>query len=169
MRIVGAVLAFAACIYAGFIRLCSLKERETCLDAAAESLMHIRNSMDRTNAALPEIFSALSRHCSGQAGRFFALLAEQADCIGERRMQEIWVETVRHVFTELDDRESNELIKLGYILGGSDCQTQLREIESCEKSLEAALNALRHELPEKKKLALGLSATAGAFTVILLI
>lgn len=169
MSLIGAILSLTACFYAGVIKLRSLREREICLHAVTESLMHIRNAIARTNAALPEIFSDLSRQCTGHAGRFFAQLEKETGTIGERRFQEIWRQAVSIVFTELDKNECGELEKLGFSLGCSDGQTQVTEIQLCENIFLTALAEHRQELPQKKKLVLGLSVTVGAFTVILLI
>lgn len=169
MRMLGALLFFAACFYGGIVNIQSLNDRERCLNAVTDSLMHLRNALAMTNAALPDIFSYLSGQCSGQAGTFFKELENEIVCIGERRFSEIWSHAVKNVFDRLDGKEYRMLSKLGHTLGGLDSQTQVREIENCENSFSYVLDEFMRELPQRRKLALGLSTTVGAFAAILLI
>ena len=169
MNMIAAILFFVAFVYAGIIRLRDLGQRERCLRSVTECLLHIRNSIDRTNAALPELFSLLSQQCTGQAGAFFEMLKNETARIGEKSFTEIWCGVIPTAFPELLETEYDALSRLGCILGSCDCQTQVREINNCEAVFNSALGIFRQDLPQRKKLTLGLAATAGAFAAILLI
>lgn len=169
MKILGAIMAFSACIYAGLIRLRSLIDRETSLKALSESLMLLRNNIARTNDALPDIFSDLAQDCTGKTGLFFSELEREIGNIGENRFSHMWAAAIKRTFPGFDNEERDELSRLGFVLGQSDLETQIMAINNCEDKINLALLSLRKELPQMKKLALGLAATIGAFTVILLI
>lgn len=169
MRITGAVLIFAACFYAGFIKTRALSMRESNLSMLMNCLLHIRNAIACRNDALPELFSRLSNQFDGQAGQFFKVLYSSTNRIGETSFANIWTDAIKSIFTELYDIEYSELSKLGQIIGRCDSESQIRAIMTSEVFFNSVLEELRRELPQKRKLALGLSATAGAFTVILLI
>lgn len=169
MKLLGAILSFAACIYAGLIKMRCLNEKETCLKAVSDCLLLIRNFMERTNDSLPDVFISLAKQCTGITGAFFGALEEEIGNIGESSLAQIWNQSIEKNFPELDSREREELSHLGFILGRSDTHTQVTEISNCEQMIDRALGQLRNDLPKRKKLTMGLSATAGAFAVILLI
>lgn len=81
----------------------------------------------------------------------------------------MWAAAIKRTFPGFDNEERDELSRLGFVLGQSDLETQIMAINNCEDKINLALLSLRKELPQMKKLALGLAATIGAFTVILLI
>ena len=169
MKLLGALLAFAACIYAGLIKMRCLNEKENCLKAVSDCLLLTSNFMERTNDSLPDIFIALSKQCTGIAGAFFGALEEKIGNIGECSFSQIWNETIKKIFPGLDRREMEEISRLGFVLGRSDTYTQITEMRNCEQMINRTLGQLRNDLPKRKKLTMGLSATAGAFAVILLI
>lgn len=169
MKILGAAFIFAGCLYIGFIRARAYNMREKSLGALKDCLFHIRSSIEFRNDALPELFSRLSGQDAGQAGAFFKKLSFCMDKIGETSFASIWSDAVKTCFKELSDPEYAELSKLGQVIGRCDAATQIKALADSEAFFGKALEALRHELPQKRRLALGLSATAGAFAVILLI
>ena len=169
MKIFGATFIFAACFYIGFIKARAFKMREINMSAVTECLFHIRSSIAFSNDALPELLSKLSAQFDGQAGAFFSSLCLQMDRIGETSFANIWTEVIKSCFSELGASEFTELSKLGQTIGRCDAATQIKAISDCEAYFSRGLEQIRCELPQKRKLALGLSATAGAFAVILLI
>ena len=168
-KIIGAIFIFAACLYTGYIRARAFSMREKNLSVLSECLFHIRHSIANRNDALPDLFSRLSVQLDGQIGEFFSKLYFCMDRIGETSFANIWMQAIKSSFTELNSSEFAELSKLGQTVGRCDAQTQIKAIMDSEAFLNKALEQIRCELPQKRKLALGLSATAGAFAVILLI
>lgn len=169
MRIVGILLALAACIYAALINIKMTKSQVRSLALASDCILLIKNALSIKNDSLPDIFESLSGQCSGAENRFFSDLSQTMLSLGNRNFSELWDEAVNRHFSMLNEIDLHELTKLSLTLGKCDTDSQIETLGNCHSYFSARHSKLNSQLPEKTRLVLGLWASAGAMTVILLI
>ena len=169
MKMAGFVLLqLAALLFA--LRHIGCKKRETaCLASICAMLEQLGGLLGSEAAPMPELIGALILRSDGCAAAFLQTLAESMDRLGERSFHELWENALDAAPIALDPEAGQALEELGSVLGRYELETQLRAVEACRAALCRRLDALRQELPQRKRLTVGLSLAASALIGIILI
>lgn len=169
IRLFGAIMAFSGCFSLGLMKLRREKARIHALEALCGALSQMRVELGARLASVPTLADMLSKRAEGDARGFFAALCEKLTFLGKSELCELWAECARREMSALDADELNDFIALGQVLGRGELSSQLDAIANCEDALNRALCAARAEHADKRRLALGVSASAGLMLVIMLI
>ena len=169
MRALGCAMIAAACLLycLEYARAQSARLRE--LSSVAAMLMLMESELAARLTPLPELVSLLEPVASEPAKAFLALLTESLDRLGEESFGSIWSDCVRRAFRELKEDERAELERLGASLGRYDIGSQLHAVRQCAEALSRSEERCRSELPDRRKLHMGLACTGAALLVIVLL
>ena len=169
MRMAGfALLQLAALLFA--LRHIGCKKREAeALASFCAMLEQLGGLLGSEAAPMPELIGALILRSGGCASVFLQTLADSMDRLGERSFFELWNHALDAAPVALEPEDRNTLEELGSVLGRYELEAQLRAVESCRAVFCRRLDALRLELPQVKRLTLGLSLAASALIGITLI
>lgn len=168
-RLFGAIMVFSGCFSLGLMKLRREKARIRALEALCGALRQMRVELGARLASVPALADMLSKRAEGDARRFFAALCEKLALLGQSELSELWAECARCELSALGADELNDFVALGRILGRGELTTQLEAISQCDCAFNRALIAARAEHADKRRLTLGVSASAGLMLVIMLI
>lgn len=163
------MLAVCGCFWAGCRMVNSRKERIAALRELEFALLLLRGELESRAAALPELCVFLRERTCGAARALFSGMAAQLSMLGEERFSSLWNRAVRESGTALEDREREELLGLGEVLGRYELETQLRRLEGCCTVLHQCREEAERAYPGQRRLCLGLSAAAGLLLAIVLL
>lgn len=169
IRFFGAIMAFSGCFSLGLMKLWREKARIHALEALCGSLSQMRVELGARLASVPTLADMLSKRAEGDARRFFTALCEKLTFLGKSELCELWAECARRELYYLGADELNDFIALGRVLGRGELSSQLDAIANCEGVLNCALIVARAEHADKRRLTLGVSASAGLMLIIMLI
>lgn len=166
MKLLGTAIAVSACIYIAIMRIRSEHAKLCCLMTCIDALEQIRAEISLGYDDLPELFKKLSK-AQVPENKFFELLSLSLCELGDKSFRELWTSVSAISFLPIGENSMNELCRVGNVLGRCDTQMQLSVLKHTIAYLEKELLKLREQLPQTKKLSLGLAAAAGLMTVIL--
>ena len=169
MKIAGFVCLQLAALLFALRRIESKKRAAACLASFCALLEQLKGALGSEPAPMPELLDALGTCCDGDAAAFVNLLAASMDRLGERSFRELWTDALSAVPVTADRESGRALLELGTVLGRYELNTQLGAVESCRIVLSRRLDALCRELPQAKRLTLGLCLAASALLGIILI
>lgn len=169
MRIIGAVLAFCACSAMGVMRVLAERGRIELLTALCDAFSVMKAELSSHLTALPDLAKMLSQRGKGDAADFFSALDARMDVLGKCRFDEIWRESAAETLCFLKEDELQAVLSVGAVLGRGELEMQLNAIDRCVSSLYAALERVRTQHPQQRKLTLGISLAAGTLIVVMLI
>ena len=169
MRIVGfALLQLAALLFA--LRRVGCKKREAeGLASLCAMLEQLGGLLESEAAPMPELISALILRSDGYAAAFLKKLDASMDSLGVRSFCELWKCALDTADVVLNTEDRQVLEELGSVLGRYELEAQLRVVESCRAALCRRLDKMRLELPQARRLTLGLSLATSALMGIILI
>ena len=162
------LLQLAALLFA--LKRIALKKRET------ESLASLCAMLDQLDGLLgsealpmPELIAELIRRSDREAAAFLESLAASMGGLGQTSFCALWKQAANTALSRMDSNALQMFEELGAILGRFELETQLRAVGACRTALGSRLEELRQELPQIKRLTLGLSLAASALMGIILI
>ena len=167
MKLFGALLSLAACLYAALVYQRASMQRIRLLEALVRALRRIEAELCAKAAPLPAIMQALSRE-GGCAGGFFAALSRGLQELGTRSFAELWSEAAA-ALPALDGADRAILAELGSALGRYPLPLQQRAVEDCAARLAERLETARGRYREQSRLVWALALSAGALLGIVLI
>ena len=165
VRQIGCVLLLSACVSAAFVRLKFEKNHLLSVSSIADMLELMHGELLARSAPLPELTDYLSEKTSGQAFVFLINLKAGFKRLGKEDFSVLWDGAVNNA-DYLNVYERQELSRLGKILGRCDLETQAAAIKRTEEIYRREIESTRKELPQKRKLIMGVY---GCFGIILLI
>lgn len=168
-KLCGAAAILLSCVCAALGRLRGKKEKILLLHALAESLLELRSELSERQRSLGECFRSLAQKNRGKTvGSFYGGLCGDLRGLGERRFSEIWRGEAERCFAQTGVTVLESLRPLGVLLGGSELDRQCEALERASRRIAEAAEAQRSALGDERRLCLGLSLSAGAFLVIML-
>lgn len=168
-KIFGAALIIAALSLGALSYLKQHRERMRLLEQLSAALDMAVGELSLRALPLPRLFELLSGRTQGAAAEFFSALCEGMDRLGDENFSTLWDEAATGKLPGLMPEEREELMRLGAVLGRYELERQLEALHACSAVLGDALCRTRRDYPERRRLALGMSACAGALMIILLI
>ena len=169
-KAVGAAAILLGCCLAALCRVRAKKARIGELCSARDSLMQLRRELADRRCDLAEVFLRLAGQYEGKrTGVFFNRLCEEMEALGEKRFAEIWRAASWEVFESLDANAAEMIGALGGFLGGSELEPQCAALERAAREMERLAQTEREALGGERRMSYGISLSAGALIVIMLI
>lgn len=168
-KLIGAAAILLASFLGALLRLQKKKERIALLRALETSLSALRGELAERRRSLGDIFRSLSqRSAHEKVGAFYERLCADLDTLGDRGFSEIWRTAAKGCFAPLGDAVVDALLPLGGCLGGSELERQCAALDTAARRIAGEAQSRKEKLAEERKLSFGLSLSAGAFLVIML-
>ena len=140
-----------------------------CLGTICLVLELIRAELSTRLCPMQTLLADALAAAEGETAAFLASVLEGLDSLQTRSFAEIWREAVENELKSLSEEEKGAMSALGASLGRYELQEQLTSIDRCLHQMQAAHEAGRRALPDKRRVIVALSETAGLFLCLLLI
>lgn len=135
------------------------------LDDIKNALNILKTKIKFTYEPIPEIFEEISNNVNKNVGRIFSLAKEE---MRDKIASEAWENAVEKVECNLK-REDKKVIKtLSKLLGQTDVEGQISQIEITEEFLEEQIKEAKEEKIKNEKLYTRLGTVVGVTIVIIL-
>lgn len=139
-------------------RLEELEEMNTALNI-------FKSKIKFTYEPIPEIFEEISKGSNKNVGNIFTLAKEKMQ---QENANMAWEQAIEESSTNLKDEDKHILRTLSKLLGQTDSDGQISQIEITQNFLEAQINEAREEKNKNEKLYSRLGTTIGLAIVIIL-
>ena len=169
-------MVVAKCICLVFILLISTslgikisqkyKKREFELKEIKSALNMFKSKIKYTYEPIPDTFMDISENYSCNVSNIFRIASLN---MKEKSAGEAWNEAVESTYTNLNSEDRNVLKSLSKMLGKTDLEGQLKEIELTENFLNYQIEKAETERQKNEKLYKTLGIVAGVGIVIILI
>ena len=168
-KLCGAAAIILACFWTALDRLREKRKRIRLMRRLASSLLELQGELAEHQSSLSGCFRSLAAKNAGDAvGGFYAALCGEMLGLGELRFSEIWRMAAEKCFAPAGEAVPDALRPLGALLGGSELERQCAALERASRRLEQEAETQRNALKNERRLCFGLSLSAGAFLVIML-
>lgn len=167
-RLFGAGLIFTALAFGALIYLKARRQRIELLSLLSAALDTAAGELSLRSLPLTRLFELLAKRSDGMAAEFFKALCTGMDRLSEEDFFTLWTNAAEEHLTALNTAEREEIARLGAVLGRYELPRQLEAIRGCRTAVDNALLQARQDYPTRRRLALGLSASAGALLIIIL-
>ena len=169
-KALGAAAIVFACLLAACARMREKRERIARLLSLRDSLLFLRRELSERRRGMRELFFELARREETEpTGMFYRRLGEEMRRLGESSFSEIWASALRSELAEWGETVTDTLRPLGNCLGGSEAERQCTELARAAEELDRQSRGEREALVRERKLSYGLSLSAGALIVIMLL
>ncbi len=166
IKVILLLIAFLACSYIGRTIALQYKKRVEELKEVKKSFIAIETKMKYTYEILPEIFIEISKGLKPSICKIFenaALLMKQNNA------KQAWIEAIKTSKTSMTKEDLEILKGFGKLLGKTDVQGQVSQIELTNQFLETQIEKAEKDLAKNEKLYKTLGNVFGLALVILLI
>ncbi len=140
------------------IRLKQLEEMKNALNM-------LKAKIQFTYEPIPEIFSGIAKNSSKAIGQVFLLAKEKMET---KTANLAWEEAIDESQTSLSKEDKYVLKTLSKLLGQTDIEGQIAQIEITQKFLETQIKEAQEEKQKNEKLYSKLGTTIGLAIVIIL-
>ena len=138
-----------------------------------EELKEMKNSLNIfktkikfTYEPIPEIFEELSKKTIKNVGNIFKFAKEQMNC---KTAEESWLEAIEKCENNLNNEDKNTLKMLAKMLGKTDLEGQVSQIDVTMNFLDKQIQQAEFEKNKNEKLYKKLGTIMGLAIVIILI
>ncbi|MGI5976530.1 MAG: stage III sporulation protein AB [Candidatus Limivicinus sp.] len=169
MKVIGSIMAFAACSLFGIIKVRTAAVHLSALRSVINGFDIMRAQLSVTAEPICFLMEYMADRSDEYSAGFFQTVLDNFESVGEKSFSEVWEQAVKEALAILNKDERENIARLGGCLGSSELSFQLSAIESCTSLLRKKLAELEQDFPQQKKLSLGLSMAAGMMIVIILI
>lgn len=136
------------------------------LQEIKSALNMFRTKIKYTYEPIPDIFQEIGTKFSCNVSNIFIKASEQ---MNELSAGEAWKSSIDIVYSNLTKEDKDVLKSLGKMLGKTDSEGQLNEIEVTETFLDLQIEKAEHDRRKNEKLYKTLGVVAGFGFVIILI
>ena len=168
MQIIKYIILFLILIVSSFIgRMLSKKyvHRLEELEEMKSALNILKTKIKFTYEPIPEIFEEISKTSMKNIGNIFKRAKEKMDI---KTANEAWEEAVIETESNLKEDDKNVLKALSKLLGQTDMEGQISQIEITEKFLDTQIKEAEEEKRKNEKLYTRLGTIMGLAMVIVL-
>lgn len=169
LKLAGAVLLTAGAAALGFSAAAQLERRVRTLRTILSALELMERELAYRLTPMPELFSILAERLAPPVGSFFKACRERLSQLGEKRLEELWEESLSEFPMDLGAEELQVLRELGGILGQYDGEGQREALALAQGQMKECLNHAAEERTRMGRVYGTLGLAAGAFLVILLL
>ena len=166
LKIILLFSVFGISTFLGYIMANKYKGRLHDLKLILSILNIIETKMKYTYEALPQIFEDISNKYTGGIGNLFKTAKDKMKYLSAG---EAWNYAICNSFTFMNEEDIKILNNLDKMLGKTDIEGQLSELELVKKFIETQVNNAEEEKKKNEKLYRSLGMTIGLALVIVLI
>lgn len=135
------------------------------LDDIKNALNILKTKIKFTYEPIPEIFEEISNNVNKNVGRIFSLAKEE---MRDKIASEAWENAVEKVECNLKKEDKKVIKTLSKLLGQTDVEGQISQIEITEEFLEEQIKEAKEERIKNEKLYTRLGTVIGLTIVIIL-
>lgn len=135
------------------------------LEEMRNALNILKTKIKFTYEPIPEIFNEISKNMNKNIGSIFKTAKEKME---NTTASEAWEKAVEETVTNLKDEDKHVLKTLSKLLGQTDSEGQISQIEITEKFLEEQLKEATEEKQKNERLYTRLGTIMGLAIVIIL-
>ena len=169
MKLTGALFCVTAFLFAGFSYLETEKRKLKACSGLSDALTVMKNELCAKLLPLRELAERAEDSAEGCVKLFFRSILDDFDRIGERDFSEIWKKAAEESFAFFSTEQLEKLCRPAALLGKSAGETQAEALEETALYFRTEAERIKGKMPERRKLAIGLSACMGLLMVIVLI
>lgn len=140
-------------------RVKELQEFKSALNA-------MKIKMKFTYEPLEEIFIDISKNGKNNISKIFKKMSEQ---IKHQNVEDVWTSYIQNADISIKQEDKNILKRLGKLLGQTDIEGQISEIEITQEFLETQISKAEEERNKNQKMYKTLGAVVGLTFVVILI
>lgn len=159
-------LIFIASLFIGKLISQKYINREKELKELKTALTMFETKMKFTYEAIPEIFTDIAEKIGGNIGNIFQ---NAADKMQEMTAGDAWNEAIEDGQSNMIPEDKNILKNLGRLLGKTDIDGQIAEIELVNNFLDDQIELAKQERNKNEKMYKTLGGVIGLALVIILI
>lgn len=165
MKLIGAVIIFAVCAYAGFAFSDRMKKRCVYLMNICEALNLLETEITFRGSRLKQAFIKIDK-----ASDTRGLFKTAADNMESKGIKRAWREAAKEKSGELrfNETDTEALALLGERLGMTDTEDQIKNIIYARKRLEDNLKGAKEEYAKLGRLYRSGGILAGLFLILIL-
>ncbi len=160
------IAIFLFCSYAGIITSERYKKRVEELKEMKKGFLNLETKMKYTYDLLPEILKEVA---IGFHKNISDIFKNASFYMKEKSAKEAWEEAIENSKTNMNKEDIEVLKGLGKLLGKTDIEGQLSQIELTNEFIETQIEKAEKELQKNEKLYKTLGSVSGLALVILLI
>lgn len=143
------LIVFLACTYIGRIVSGQYKKRVEELQEMKKSFLALETKMRYTYETLPEIFIEISKGLKENISQIF----KSASCkMQESSANKAWIQAIETSKTSMTKEDLEVLKGFGKLLGKTDIEGQVSQIELTNQFLETQIEKAQKELVKNEKL-----------------
>lgn len=160
------ILIFCSCTYIGTLISRQYSNRVRELKELKLILNTIKTKIRYTNEPLKNIFSEISKTSSKNVSNLFTNINKNLESV---QMQQAWESAIDSENMYINKSDKNTIKALGKMLGKTDLEGQISEIELTENFLETQIIDAQKEKEKNQKLYKTLGVVTGVGIIIILI
>ena len=169
MQIIKYIMLFLIFISANLIGKILAKkytDRLQELEEMKNALNIFKSKIKFTYQPIPEIFEEISNNSNRNISNIFKSSRENMENLSA---EEAWIKAIEESKNNLTKEDKNTLKMLSKLLGQTDVNGQISQIEITENFLETQIKQAQEEKQKNEKLYIRLGTTIGLVIVIILI
>lgn len=160
------IMVFLIATYIGILSANRYKNRVVDLKEMQSALNMLETKIKFTYSPLPDIFEEISEHVNPNISHVFRMASIKMD---NMNATQAWEQAIDISYTNLNKEDINTIKGLGKLLGKTDVEGQVSEIELVKKFLETQIDKAESECNKNEKLYRTLGIVSGMGIVIILI
>lgn len=168
IRMLGAVLVAAGCVWLGEKKTRRLKDRVRMLSSLSLALEQMERELQLRLLPLPVLMEELSVRGDPLVRDLFRRAREALETLPETTFDQAWANLTKYI-PNLDESDRRLLLPLGQILGRYDGPGQAASLALVRKELERHQEQARGESIRLGRVYRAVGAAGGGFLIILLL
>ena len=170
IKLLGICLVCVSCAGIGGGEALRLIGRRRFLEEVKRIAAGLRGEIGYTQAVLPLVLCRAGARGDGKAGKLFLVAGERLEANPECPFGSIWEAVLEEqgIRPMLGTEEWELMCRFGNSIGYLDLEMQQKTLALYLEELERAIEQLRREEPEKKRLCWGLGILGGLFLAVVL-
>ena len=147
-----------------------LTKHEEVVKQIRQMVLLLKGEIRYGNSSLFDVFDSVSFKVEGTMRTFLKKMADDMKKADRHLFYEIFEKCTEqeNVCRRMTRGEKKRFLEFGKMLGGSDRETQLAQMDQYLQELDIGLQELRGEVMEKRKLYRNLGILSGFFLVLIL-
>lgn len=169
MKLLGLALIMASSAVFGITFTGLKQERINELQSFSLLLEFIRAELSTNSRPLPELLDRIVQKLEWSAAEFIKVLILNLSTLGEKDFDTLWRESIKVSVVSLNENEVDALSMLGSVLGKYDIDMQITALDEVLVLLKESEREESLQLPQAKRLNMGVSLSFGALLSIMLV
>lgn len=170
IKVLGICLVCVSCAGIGGSEALRLIHRRRFLEEVKRIAAGLQGEIGYTQAVLPLALCRAGARGEGKAGKLFLMAGEQLEANPDCPFGRIWESALEELGVRLllGTEEWGVMCRFGKSIGYLDLEMQQKTLALYLEELKRAIEQLRREEPEKKRLCWGLGILGGLFLAVVL-